>query len=119
MMTYIRPLGQPLYKKSEYQYKNKTRITHQTKKCKNCPIQEYYSKTQRYRTISDHGNISKIKIQRKMKTKEAQKNLQNTLKNSRTTICKHKTKHTLNRIYNNKIKTSKILNSNYTQYNTI
>lgn len=25
MMTYICPLGQPLYKKSEYQYKNKTR----------------------------------------------------------------------------------------------
>ena len=28
MMTYICPLGQPLYKKSEYQYKNKTRITY-------------------------------------------------------------------------------------------
>ena len=40
MMTYICPLGQPLYKKSEYQYKNKTRITHQTKECKNYPTQE-------------------------------------------------------------------------------
>ena len=73
MMTYICPLGQPLYKKSEYQYKNKTRITHWTKECKNCPVQEYCSKTQRYRTISDYGNISKIKMQRKMETLEAQK----------------------------------------------
>ena len=73
MMTYICPLGQPLYKKSEYQYKNKTRITHWTKECKNCPVQEYCSKTQRYRTISDYGNISKIKMQRKMETTEAQK----------------------------------------------
>ena len=72
MMTYICPLGQPLYKKSEYQYKNKTRITHWTKECKNCPVQEYCSKTQRYRIISDYGNISKIKMQRKMETKEAQ-----------------------------------------------
>ena len=73
MMTYICPLGQPLYKKSENQYKNKTRITHWTKECKNCPVQEYCSKTQRYRIISDYGNISKIKMQRKMETTEAQK----------------------------------------------
>ena len=72
MMTYICPLGQPLYKKSEYQYKNKTRITYWTKECENCPLQEYCSKTQRYRIISDYGDISKIKMQRKMETKEAQ-----------------------------------------------
>ena len=73
MMTYVCPLGQPIYKKSEYQYKNKTKITHWTKECKNCPVQEYCSKIQRYRTISDYGNISKIKMQRKIETKEAQK----------------------------------------------
>ena len=73
MRTYICPLGQPLYKKREYQYKNKKRTTHWTKECKNCTVQEYCSKTQRYRTISDYGNISKIKMQRKMETPEAQK----------------------------------------------
>lgn len=31
MMTYICPLGQPLYKISEYTYKNKSRISHWTK----------------------------------------------------------------------------------------
>ena len=31
MMTYICPLGQQLYKKSEYTCKNKTRITHYNK----------------------------------------------------------------------------------------
>lgn len=37
MMTYICPLGQPLYKISEYTYKNKSRISHWTKECKNMP----------------------------------------------------------------------------------
>lgn len=37
IMTYIRPLGQPLYKISEYTYKNKSRISHWTKECKTCP----------------------------------------------------------------------------------
>ena len=73
MMTYICPLGQPLYKKSEYQYKNKIRITYWTKECKNCPVQEYCAKSQRYRTIEDYGNPSKIRMQRKMETKEGKK----------------------------------------------
>ena len=72
-MTYICPLGQPLYKKSEYQYKNKTRITQRTKKCKNYTVQEYCSKTQQYRTISNYENLNKIKMKRKKETKEAQK----------------------------------------------
>lgn len=44
MMTYIRPLGQPLYKISEYTYKNKSRISHWTKECKTCPMQLFCSK---------------------------------------------------------------------------
>ena len=71
--TYFCPLGEPLYKRREYEYKNKKRITYWTKECKNCPIQEYCAKKQRYRTIEDYGNPSKIRMQRKMETEEAQK----------------------------------------------
>lgn len=71
--TYFCPLGQPLYRRREYEYKNKPRITYWTKECKNCPVQEYCAKSQRYRTIEDYGNPSKIRMQRKMETKEAQK----------------------------------------------
>lgn len=53
--------------------KTKKRITYWTKECKNCPIQEYCAKNQRYRTIEDYGNPSKIRMQRKMETEEAQK----------------------------------------------
>ena len=73
MNTYQCSLGQPLYKQKEYEYKNKKRITYWTKECKNCPVQEYCAKNQRYRTIEDYGNPSKIRMQRKMETKEAQK----------------------------------------------
>lgn len=70
--TYICPLGQPLYCVKEYEYKNKPRITYWTKECKSCSVQEYCVKSQRYKTISDYGNPSKIRMQRKMETSEAQ-----------------------------------------------
>ena len=70
--TYICPLGQPLYRVKEYEYKDKPRIAHWTKECKSCPVQEYCAKSQRYKTISDYGNPSKIRMQRKMETPEAQ-----------------------------------------------
>ena len=35
--TYICPLGQPLYRVKEYEYKDKPRIAHWTKECKSCP----------------------------------------------------------------------------------
>lgn len=44
MMIYICPLGQPLYKISEYTYKNKSRISHWTKECKTCPMQLFLLK---------------------------------------------------------------------------
>lgn len=71
MMTYIRPLGQPLYKISEYTYKNKSRISHWTKECKTCPMQLFCSKGNRCRVIQDYGIPSKIRMQRKMETPEA------------------------------------------------
>ena len=63
MMTYIRPLGQPLYKISEYTYKNKSRISHWTKECKTCPMQLFCSKGNRCRVIQDYGIPSKIRMQ--------------------------------------------------------
>lgn len=71
MMTYIRPLGQPLYKISEYTYKNKSRISHWTKECKTCPMQLFCSKGNRCRVIQDYKIPSKIRMQRKMETPEA------------------------------------------------
>lgn len=35
--TYFCPLGQPLYRRREYEYKNKKRITYWTKECKKLP----------------------------------------------------------------------------------
>ena len=70
-------------------------------------------------------NISqkKIKMQRKIenhKSPPPKKIYKNTLKKTaETTICKHETKHTPNKIHNNRLKTSKIQNLNYTQQNTI
>ena len=46
-------------------------------------------------------------MQRKMKTKEAPKNIQIKIKNRRITLCKPKTKHETNRIHHNRTKTSK------------
>lgn len=63
MMTYIRPLGQPLYKISEYTYKNKSRISHWTKECKTCPMQLFCSKGNCCRVIQDYGIPSKIRMQ--------------------------------------------------------
>ena len=63
MMTYIRPLGQPLYKISEYTYKNKSRISHWTKECKTCPMQLFCSKGNRCRVIQDYKIPSKIRMQ--------------------------------------------------------
>lgn len=71
MMTYIRPIGQPLYKISEYTYKNKSRISHWTKECKTCPMQLFCLKGNRCRVIQDYGIPSKIRMQRKMETPEA------------------------------------------------
>lgn len=53
MMTYICPLGQPLYKISEYTYKNKSRISHWTKECKTYSMQLFCSKGNRCRVIQD------------------------------------------------------------------
>ena len=61
-----------MYRVKEYEYKDKPRIAHWTKECKSCPVQEYCAKSQRYKTISDYGNPSKIRMQRKMETPEAQ-----------------------------------------------
>lgn len=71
MMTYICPLGQPLYKISEYTYKNKSRISHWTKECKTYSMQLFCSKGNRCRVIQDYKIPSKIRMQRKMETPEA------------------------------------------------
>ena len=69
--TYICPLGQPLYKISEYTYDDKPRISHWTKECKNCPMQPFCAKGNRSKIIQDYGNPSKIRMQRKMETPKA------------------------------------------------
>ena len=63
MMIYICPLGQPIYKISEYTYKNKSRISHWTKECKTCPMQLFCSKGNRCRVIQDYKIPSKIRMQ--------------------------------------------------------
>lgn len=71
--TYICPLGEILYRRRTYEYKNKQRITYWTNECKNCIMKEICCKKKNYRTIQDYGNPSKIRMQRKMETDWAQK----------------------------------------------
>ena len=71
--TYICPLGEILYRRKTYEYKNKPRITYWTNECKNCIMKEICCKKKNYRTIQDYGNPSKIRMQRKMETDWAQK----------------------------------------------
>ena len=93
MMTYIRPpLVNHYRKKSEYQYKNKTRITHWTKEYKNCPVQEYCSKNT---TIQNNQRLWKnfknknAKKNRKPQKPPPKKNLQKyAQKTAETTIYK-------------------------------
>lgn len=78
--TYICPLGEILYKQKEYKYAEKPRITHWSNQCKNCPVQEICASKDHYRTIVDYGNPSKIRMQRKMETKNAQEIYKDRLK---------------------------------------
>ena len=71
--TYICPLGEILYRRRTYEYKNKQRITYWTNECKNCIMKEICCNKKNYRTIQDYGNPSKIRMQRKMETDWAQK----------------------------------------------
>ena len=71
--TYICPLGEILYRRRTYEYKNKQRITYWTNECKNCVMKEICCDKKNYRTIQDYGNPSKIRMQRKMETDWAQK----------------------------------------------
>lgn len=59
--------------KKKYTYKDKNKIPHWTKECKYYPVKDYYCLKTNYRVITDYGNPSKIKMQRKMETDHAQK----------------------------------------------
>ncbi|MCC7561965.1 MAG: IS1182 family transposase [Methanobrevibacter arboriphilus] len=69
--TYICPEGQILDKKGTYQ--NGLKTVYWTNKCKNCNKKEKCTGKYRYRTITDYGNPAKIRMQRKMEEKWAQK----------------------------------------------
>lgn len=69
--TYICPEGQILDKKGQYENGKKT--VYWTNNCKYCLKKEKCAGKYRYKTITDYGNPSKIKMQRKMEEKWAQK----------------------------------------------
>ena len=71
--TYICLLGEILYRRRTYEYKNKPWIIYWTNECKNCIMKKICCKKKNYKTIQDYGNPSKIWIQRKMETNWAQK----------------------------------------------
>ena len=100
---YVCPLGEILYRRKTYEYKNKQKITYWTNKCKNCIMKEIRCNKKNYGIIQDYENPFKIKMQWKMET-GGTKNLQKTIKNSRTIICTHKTKHETPRIHHKKYK---------------
>lgn len=69
--TYICPEGQILDKKGQYENGKKT--VYWTNNCKYCSKKEKCAGKYRNRTITDYGNPSKIRMQRKMEEKWAQK----------------------------------------------
>ena len=69
--TYICPKGEILDKKGIY--KNGRKTVYWTKNCKNCQEKEKCAGKYRCRTITDYGNPAKIRMQRKMEEKWAQK----------------------------------------------
>ena len=71
--TYMCPLGEILYWRRTYEYKNKPRITYWTNEYKNCIMKEICCKKMNYKTIQEYGNPSKIRMRRKMETEWAQK----------------------------------------------
>ena len=62
LKAYICPLGEILYRRKTYEYKNKQRITYQTNKCKKYIMKEICCKKKNYRTIQDYENPSKIRM---------------------------------------------------------
>lgn len=71
--TYICPLGQILENQKDYvTKKNKRKIVYWSNNCKNCPKQLECVGKYRYRTITDYGVPSKIRMQRKMESEWAQ-----------------------------------------------
>ena len=71
--TYICPLGQILENQNEYKIReNKRKIVYWSNNCKNCPKQLECVGKYRYRTITDYGTPSKIRMQRKMEEDWAQ-----------------------------------------------
>ena len=71
--TYICPLGQILENQNEYKiHENRQKIVYWSNKCKNCPKQHECVGKYRYRTITDYGTPSKIRMQRKMEADWAQ-----------------------------------------------
>ena len=71
--TYICPLGEILYRRRTYEYKNKQRITYWINECKNCIMKKICCNKKNNRTIQDYENPSKIRMQRKTEIDWAQK----------------------------------------------
>ena len=71
--TYICPLGEILYRRRTYEYKNKQRITYWINECKNCIMKEICCNKKNNRTIQDYGNSSKIRMQLKTEIDWAKK----------------------------------------------
>lgn len=68
--TYICPEGKILKQKGKYE--NSLKTVYWTNECKNCKVKEKCVKNG-YRSITDYGNSSKIRMQRKMEEEWAQK----------------------------------------------
>ena len=71
--TYICPIGQILENQNEYKIReNRQKIVYWSNNCKDCPKQQECVGKYRYRTITDYGTPSKIRMQRKMEAEWAQ-----------------------------------------------
>ena len=75
--TYICPLGEILYRRRTYEYKNKQRITYWTNECKNCIMKEICCNKKNYRIIQDYGNLPRLECNGKWKQTEYKKSTKN------------------------------------------
>ncbi|WP_305557776.1 hypothetical protein [Methanobrevibacter sp. V74] len=117
MMTNIRPplVNHYYRKKANTNTKTKQESHIEPKNAKTAQYKNIAVKKQRYRIISDYGKHFpkkiKIKMQRKIENQKSPPKKKSTKirskKQQKLPFTKHETKHTPNKIHNNRLKTNK------------
>ena len=75
--TYVCPLGEILYRRRTYEYKNKPRITYWTNECKNCIMKEICCKKRTIKQFKTTETLPKLECNEKWKPTGHKKSTKN------------------------------------------